>query len=362
MGTKRRIHGVVGTLVSASLSFSAAASAQTHVHTCPDMPNVRVEWSESPLFGTRSYRLDAVRARDGSTSGAGWQLHHRPVADWPYNHLQPDVIVTGGSIRGYTIWDSLIPIVDVPYLGAKYAVTALTSPDGECVFSPLTGGSRTYSENIIGPRVAVVGDSLVAKSELCPELQPTAPDYCAMPIGKRLRLSGQRTWIISGPAQTFYSWLDVVRERALTRPDTFVLAFGTNEARLLPRVPAEQRELQRWAVVRAAYTAIETIRAHNPDTCLVLVTVAAKSSESPEVSREIGRVNTLLKAIAADPAVGNVVIADFAAAVERECPRWQSTPNQTCPLFNSDHVHLTGRGDDVRDPLIVDAVLQCAAR
>lgn len=286
-------------------------------------------------------------------------LHHRRAQAWREQHFEPDAIVSAESLLGYQFSQALIPVVPLPLLGDSYEVTALTSPDGECVFSPSVGGFRTYDPKRTGPKVAIVGDSLVSQSELC-HLFPQVRG-CGVGLSNRLRRDGQRPWTMHGPGQTFYSWLDVIRERATTRPDRMVLAFGTNDARWIVDATPSQREIRRWSVVRAVYTAIEATHAANPATCIVLVTVAEKDAADPALASEVARVNALLRSAANTPSVRNVVTADFAAAVEAQCPGWQTHPAQACPLLGSDDVHLTSAGDDVRDALIVQATNACRA-
>jgi lysophospholipase L1-like esterase len=307
------------------------------------------------VAGSTVYTLQSLRAANASTAPAGWILHHRRTAPWSEIHFEPDVVVSEQRLLGYQLDPGLMPAVPWPYHEDTYKVTALTSPDGECVFSPVTGGSRTYDPKRTGPRVAVIGDSLVSQSELC-WLFPPDIRACGVGLGNRLRQDGQRPWITHSPGQTFYSWLDVIRERATTRPEHMVLAFGTNDVRWIMDAPAARRELQRWSVVRAVYTAIQAVHAANPATCVVLVTVAEKDDRRTELAAETARVNALLNGMARAP---NVVTADFAAAVEAECPGWQTHPAQTCRLMNADGVHLTAAGDDVRDALIVAATHAC---
>lgn len=338
--------------------MASAASAQTIVQTCPDRPYVRVEWAQSSASGGVTYTLQGLRDVKASTSPQGWLLHHRPPPALAEANFEPDVFVGGPALLGYGVSQALLPNVPWPYQGGRYDVTALTSPDGECVFSPLAGSFRTYDPKRTGPKIAVLGDSLVSQSELC-WLFPADVRACGVGLGNRLRQDGQRPWIMHGPGQTFYSWLDVIRERATTRPDRVVLAFGTNDVHWVVNAPQTRRELQRWAVVRSVYSAIHAIQAANPAACTVLVTIAVKDPNEPDVAAETARVNTLLRGVAEDPRLASVVTADFAAAVEARCPGWQIHPAQSCPLLAGDQAHLTSAGDDVRDALIVEATHAC---
>lgn len=348
-------------VLAAALLASGHLCAQTITQTCPDLPNVRVEWNQTPFFGSFAYSVKSLRSASGSTSTSGWQLHHRPTSGWPFNFFDPETFVTGSSIIGYSIWDALIPVLPVPYF-SPYTVTSLTCPEGECVLSPLTGCSRTYDPSLAGPKVALVGDSLVTLNELCVFGPPPAPDYCAAPLSQLLKNQGQRVWWFGAPGQGFFSYLDMIRERASTRPSKFIVAFGTNDALRQGRATPEQRDAERQNTARSLVAGIQAIRASNPAACVVLATVSGKPSDVASYPTEAAQVNTLLKNTAADPTLGgNVQVADFADAAQKQCPSdWLTNPSRTCDLFGSDQLHLTGKGNDVRNPLIMQAVGRCA--
>ena len=78
---------------------------------------MRVEWAQTPFFDGFAYSVSSARAASGSTSTTGWQLHHRPTANWPFNHLEPDTFINGSSIIGHSVWQGLMPVVPVPYFG-----------------------------------------------------------------------------------------------------------------------------------------------------------------------------------------------------------------------------------------------------
>ncbi|HMJ15756.1 MAG TPA: SGNH/GDSL hydrolase family protein [Polyangiaceae bacterium] len=360
MKSPRGSRVAVAALVACSVGLiSGGASAQNIVQTCSGLANVRVEWAKTPFFGSFAYSVKSLTAADGSTSTAGWRLHHRPVEGWPYNWLDPDRLVTGSAIIDYSIWQALMPVVPVPYFGT-YQVTSLTSPDGECVFSPLSSGQRTYSAGG-GPKVALVGDSLTVLNELCgvDGEVPPLPNYCAASLTSRLQASGHRTWWKGGPGQGFVSWIDVTRERATARPSKFILAMGTNDVTRHAKAPEAQREDERWKTIGATYASVDAIRAANPNACIVLTTVAGKPANVPNWQDEAALLNTFLNSVAANPAVGNLQIANFAGAVQTACPDWHDSPTETCTLFSPDGIHLTGQGNDARNPLIEQAIARC---
>jgi hypothetical protein len=94
----------------------------------------------------------------------------------------------------------------------------------------------------------------------------------------------------------------------------------------------------------------------------VLATVAGKPVDVAAYASEAAQINTPIENTAADPQLGgNIQVADFADAARSQCPSdWQTNPNRTCDLFGSDQLHLTGKGNDARNPLVMQAIARCA--
>lgn len=348
------------TAIATATSLPSNASAELKEQFCEGLPRVRVVWDQQPAaYGGSQYFLNQVSAANGSTARTGWQLHHRPTAGWPYNPLAPETIINAPGANA-SVWDAAIPVLR-PYYAPAYTVTSLTCPDGECVVSPITGCQATYDRTKAGPKVAVMGDSLLASTELCVFAEPGKRN-CSPSITTLLSDQQYRVWLRDGMAsgQGFYSYLDMTRERATTRPDIVVLAFATNDA-ILRQVPAtgmrrtEERKLTRDSI-RAS---VEAIRASNPSACVVFVTASGQPRDKPDYPAEVEYVNNEIRNAAS--AYGNIQVADFATDVNNRCfYHWWN--GQNCPLFSDDQVHLSDAGDAVRNPLVLDAVKRCAAR
>ena len=208
---------------AALLSGSALASAQTFpVSRCtnPDGSTyAEVEWTRTPFLGGYAYSVARVRAPGGSTSPNGWLLHHRPAANFPNNYFDPDTIRTGSGVLNYAVWDALMPVAPYSYAPGTRRVSSLTCPGGVCTVSPFLGCQRRYDGASTAPKVALVGDSLTERQELCGFGPPAPPDYCATPISQHIRNSGRRPYLEYNSGQGFYSWLHVIRDQATTAPN-----------------------------------------------------------------------------------------------------------------------------------------------
>ncbi|HEX6243239.1 MAG TPA: SGNH/GDSL hydrolase family protein [Polyangiales bacterium] len=355
-------------VLSAAALLPPVASAQPFTQQCNHDPDLRVTWNATPFLG-KTYQLQAVRDADGSSSSAGWKLHHRPTQNWPNNTYDPDTVVTGNAIFGYSVWEGLIPNLASGWAPPddRHWVSILTCPGGACVFSPETGCRLTYTDQQggaggTGVKLALVGDSLIVGSELCGFSDPPRP--CATPASTRLRQAGYRVWSKSGAGQGFFSWLDVLREQISTEPAIYVLAFGTNDARNQASTPADQREGRRWQTLGSTVAALNGFHAVSPSGCAVLVTVGENSvvngAFTPNYAAEAGAVNALLKQLAADVRYGEIELADFAAAARAHCPsNWLSNPAVGCDWFAGDQLHTVAAGDQARNDLIVQAVSRC---
>lgn len=161
------------------------------------------------------------------------------------------------------------------------------------------------------------------------------------------------------------SWLDVVREQAATVPSAHVIAFGTNDAAQQAGAPTTaDRDNRRWATFYSMDASIRATRQYNASACIVFVTVSEKylSNGQPltNFTDEAGRVNTLLKAFRDSPSHGTIRVADWASAVRTHCASdWLTNASRTCDYFTDDQMHLTRKGEEARNALIVDAVSRC---
>jgi hypothetical protein len=358
---KSRLLAVCAAL--AGISASGSASAQTFpVSRCTNADgstHAEVEWSRTPFLGGYAYSVLRVRAPGGSTSPNGWLLHHRPVQNFPNNYFEPDNLFTGSSIINRAVWEALMPVSPYSYPPGTWRVSSLTCPGGMCTVSPFRGCKATYAAGT-GAKVALTGDSLTERQELCVWGPPAAPDYCATPISEHIRNSGRRPYLEYNSGQGFYSWLDVMREQATTAPNIYVMAFGTNDARRQANAAAADRPARRLETVAAVHAAIRATRASNPASCIVLATASQKGNEANYRS-EADQVNTFLTNVAADPQFGgNIRVADWAGRSRGLCgANWLSNPGQMCPYFTADHLHLTGRGQDERNAVILAEVNSC---
>ncbi len=353
-----------GTFAGAALlSASSLASAQNYpVSRCTNADGstyAEVEWTRTPFLGGYAYSVVRVRAPGGSTSPNGWLLHHRPVQNFPNNYFEPDSLFTGSSIVNRAVWDALMPVSPYAYAPGTWRVSSLTCPGGMCTLSPFRNCKSTYGPGS-GAKVALTGDSLTERQELCAWGPPDEPDYCPTPISRHIRDSGRRPYLEYNSGQGFYSWLDVMREQATTAPNIHVMAVGTNDARRQANASAANRPARRLETVAAVYAAIRATRAANPASCIVLVTASQKGNEA-NYRTEADQVNTLLSNVATDPQFGgNIRVADWALRSRQLCgSSWLSNPSQMCAYFTADHLHLTGRGQDARNAVIMDQVNSC---
>jgi hypothetical protein len=359
---KSKLLGVCASLCV--LSASGLATAQGYpISRCTDANGAtyaETEWTRTPFLGGYAYSAVRVRAPGGSTSPNGWLLHHRPVQNYPNNYFAPDTQRTNSGVLNYAVWEALIPVSPSAYAPGSFRPSSLTCPGGMCTMSPFNGCKRTYDAGG-GAKVALVGDSLTERQELCGFGPPAPPDYCPTPISRHIRNSGRRPWLQYNSGQGFYSWLDVIREQATTAPNIYVMAFGTNDARRQAYAAPADRPARRLETAAAVHASIRATRVANPASCIVLVTASQKSTQAG-YRTEADQVNALLANVAADPQFGgNIKVAPWASESLAFCGmNWLENPSATCAYFTSDHLHLTGRGQDARNALIMAAINSCS--
>jgi lysophospholipase L1-like esterase len=354
------LHLAAPLIAAVALFTPSAIQAQPIQHTCnlPGLGTYEVLWNQGSFYGTPAYSVTSVRA-GASTSTNGWTLHHRPVANYPNNTFDPDTFVIGSAIIGYSVWDGLIPTIQLGF-GPQRRTSILTCPNGVCVFSPHDGCKRTYQGPVAARKVAVAGDSLIWGNDMCPFNPP--PEGCAPTTTAVLQGQGFRVWSETAPGQGFLSWLPELREQATTRPDVFVMAFATNDAGNAAALPPDQRVSRVWATLFSVFGAIDATRTANPNACVVLVT-ASKASVingqfAPNYATEAGRVNDIL--FAADQSYSNIQVVDWDAATRAHCPAtWLTQPTTTCDWFTGDQLHLARAGHEARNALLVQAIARC---
>ncbi|HEY6558314.1 MAG TPA: hypothetical protein VI072_13615 [Polyangiaceae bacterium] len=293
----------------------------------------------------------------GSPSASGWQLHHRPVQD-PSNYLAEDTRITDDAIIDYPVPRALIPDAKRGLPTQPAPLSILTCPDGTCVASPVSSECKTVYDYEPMPgalppvRIAVVGDELVRDSETC-RGTPEAPDYCALSLEQTMREWGYSTWISYHEGNDSYAWLNVVREKATTRPDVMVIAVAAHEARRLAAVPLDQLAAERDITRQSFDASIRATRAANPGAGIVLVTTTERGT--PGFQTEATLLNRMIWKIFEDSkAKGNLFVAGWEALVTSLCGEaWVERGAAPCEYFDNDQLHLRGAGDALRNSVII---------
>ena len=351
---------------------AGSGDGQTFVTDCkkvPGIPAAQVTWRRKP--DGSAFAVEAVRAPNWAKSIDGWRLHHRPAGASPNDVFAENVQVSGDDVQSTWLERKALEWVPLHFPESRTLVTSLACPGGECLFSPVTGCKATYDYDRTGPKVAIIGDSLVFFDEVCGAdgTLPPRPDFCSTPLAQRLRLRGMRVFSQSNAGQSFYAWLPVIREMAITEPNTFVLALGTNDALLRQaKAPEAERAQRRAETERAIRQSLRETWAISPKTCAVLVTVSGKGlrdepKSHPDFVAETERVNTLFRNLAADPAhAGKIQLADFDKAAREHCgPEWLTADGNRCDWFQPDQLHLRGLGNEGRNALVLSAIERCNA-
>jgi len=350
-------------LCAAFVCASKRASAQDFTTTCsgPNLQNVQAQWGKSPAFGNFLYTIKGLRNRSNVTGSAGWNAYHRPEAGFPNNYFDA-LSIRDTNIINYSFWGGLLPTA---FIAQETVLSALTCPNGECLISPVTGCRGTYNFTTEGPKVSVVGDSLIQQAELCEYFGGLS---CAPRLSDRIMQSGgstiqvrRRVFMDVVAGMSFFSWLNMTREHATTAPRVGVIAFGTNDAtRQAEAAAGAARDARRWETVAATLASVRAMRTAPANACVVLVTVAEKST-NPNFATEAGLVNSLLDSVSkSSEFAGHVQIADFAKATRDHCgPSWMTNPNLVCDWFKSDHIHLLTSGNQARNDLILAAMERC---
>ena len=348
----------------ALVGMSKPASAQNFTTSCSNsnLQNVQVQWGKSPAYGNFLYTIKGLRNRSNVTGSAGWVAYHRPEAGFPNNFFDPLSFRNDPNIINYAFWGGLLPTA---YIGQETVLSALTCPNGECLISPVSGCRPTYNFTTGGPKVSVVGDSLIQQAELC---EWFGGQNCAPRLSDRIMQSGgstnnlkRRVFMDVVGGMGFYTWLNMTREHATTAPRVAVIAFGTNDAtRQADAAAGAAREARRWETVFAATASVTAMRTAPANACVVLVTVAEKSP-NPDFAGEAAQVNGLLDSLSKHPQfVGHVQIADFAKATRDHCgSSWATNPSVVCDWFQPDHIHLLASGNQERNNLIMAAINRC---
>lgn len=373
---KHRI-GLIGWLgvIAAALCASGTAAAQTTLtQECTPEGGAgtwRVTWSSRPTpYGT-VYQVASRSSPNGLTA---WTLHHRPVEGlfdtngdgWAENHWSADVFRNGSAIDGYSMASLLIPRVksgwadkdETPEREDLINLTTLTSPGGECVFSPeRTDKLVAYRGARANPKLVVTGDSLTNQTELC-GLAPDSPPGCPPSLSTRLRNTGFRTFVRAGHGQGFSSWLSAIREQATTRPSVYVLALSTNDASYMARgttqAERDARGMITAASVQKSFAFIRDAAQGNPNACIVLVTASEKSRLNGYTD-QARIINGYLRTLAGP----RTIIADWAQTANDYCGEDWPEDDSTCDWFIEDQLHLSYAGTAARNDEIVDAVSLC---
>jgi hypothetical protein len=314
-----------------------------------------VQWTTTTTPAGTSYR---VRSIGGSPSAPGWKLHHRPARVATEYYFARDHVVTDSDIIDYEVPLELIPS-PYPDLGPELSpLSILTCPDGTCVASPVKSDCKTVYEKPPGgpprpPRIAVVGDELLAQNQSCRARQPApvAPDYCARTLEEVLRGRNYSSWVSYQEGTGVFKWLEVVREQATTRPDVMVLAVATHDVWRILEAPEVGRPRARQDAERSVYEAIDAVRAENAEARVVLVTASTRGT--PEYTAEATLLNQVLWRIRDEADYGKILVAGWDVVAPIHCgTAWLEPNGPKCELFMDDQIHLRGAGDELRNDFI----------
>lgn len=234
-----------------------------------------------------------------------------------------------GKVRGRII---VLSAVALSFMACGSSSSTAPGPGDAIPATPTTGGgSNVYGEieesyGGSGPRVAVLGDSLmVASRQRLRSLLDGHSLKVAALTGEGLA-GGSISAAVGGGGMT-----EVAATYAADDPAVAVIALGTNDA-WLEQLTADE-----------AIAGLETIVDALADACLVMVTITESASAEGYDVAEAREINDSIEA-AADEVVD-----------------WRRISTSEVGLLRPDDIHPTPAGAEVFAAAIADAVERCPA-